>query len=80
VSRPWETLESIPSSRWRLRLLSFRWQSAWARSGRFPGLVEVNGRYYVRRAAFERWLDGADLTENAIGHQIGECLSVASSE
>lgn len=29
-----------------------------ARRGELPGLVRLNGRYYVRRAMFEAWLAG----------------------
>jgi len=31
---------------------------AFARRGELPGLVRLNGRYYVRRAVFEGWLAG----------------------
>lgn len=30
----------------------------WAHLGELPGCVQVGGRYYVRTAALQRWLDG----------------------
>jgi excisionase family DNA binding protein len=30
----------------------------WARRGELPGLVTINGRYYVRRSVLEGWLSG----------------------
>jgi hypothetical protein len=51
----------------------------WARSGNLPGLVEINGRMYVRRAVLEAWLAGADFSlknSDATGETVASSTEV----
>jgi hypothetical protein len=44
---------------------------AWARAGCLPGLVELNGRWYVRRRVLLAWLDGQEMgTDCASGQNV----------
>lgn len=39
----------------------------WLRAGALPGAVQVNGRWYVRRAVLEAYVRGDDVLGDAVG-------------